>query len=291
MSAPTKTLGTPAKQTWLKPGRQSQSTGRRLTAGTILAAAVIVLAVAWALLPSLFASHDPVASTQQALQPPSTAHWFGTDAMGRDLYSRVVHGTSYSLLAALIAVALGAAVGSAIGMVAGTLGGKTDVLLMRLVDVLLSIPTLLLSLSVIVLLGFGVVNAAIAVGVGAVATFARLSRAKAVQVSTSDFVEAAYGSGSTFLQVLRRHVVPNSLGPILALAAIQFGTAVLAISTLGFLGYGAQPPTPEWGLIIAEGRDYLATAPWLTLLPGAVLVVLVISTNQLGQQIQGQDND
>ena len=155
---------------------------------------------------------------------------------------------------------------------------------MRVVDVLLAIPGLLLSLSVIILLGFGTVNAAIAVGLGSVAAFARLMRAEVARVRRTEYVEAAYGSGGTFVTVLRRHVLPNSLTPIAALAALQFGTAILAISTLGFLGYGAPPPTPEWGLLIAEGRNYVATAWWLTALPGLVVVAVVHSANRISHR-------
>ncbi|MFT0847081.1 ABC transporter permease [Actinomycetaceae bacterium L2_0104] len=258
--------------------------------GTVASLAVVLLAVGWALFPEFFTFQSPIAGNNQALASPSSQHWFGTDALGRDLYTRVVYGASNSLRAAVIAVFVGATVGSLIGTTAGTIRGRTDAIFMRFVDVLLSIPTLLLSLSVIILLGFGVVNAAIAVGVAAVASFARLSRSKALQVSTSDYVEAAYGSGATFGQVLLRHVLPNSLGPIVALAALQTGTAILGISTLGFLGYGAQPPTPEWGLIIAEGRNYVATSPWVTVLPGVVLVAVVLATNHLSHHIQNRDS-
>lgn len=258
--------------------------------GTVLALVTVLVAVAWAFVPGLFATLSPTAGSGASLQAPSLEHWFGTDALGRDVYTRVVYGASKSLSAAFIAVLVGATLGSLIGTIAGTVRGKTDTILMRFVDVLLSIPGLLLSLSVIILLGFGVVNAAIAVGVGAVASFARLSRSKALHVTSSDYVEAAYGSGATFGQVLWRHVLPNSLGPIVALAALQIGSAILAISTLGFLGYGAQPPTPEWGLIIAEGRNYVSTSPWLTVLPGAVLVAVVLSTNHLSHQIKNRNN-
>lgn len=157
---------------------------------------------------------------------------------------------------------------------------------MRVVDVLLAIPGLLLALSVIVLLGFGVTNAAIAVGVTSIAVFARLSRSQVVRVRRSDYVEAAFGSGGTFLAVLGRHVLPNSLGAVLALAALQFGSAILQISTLGFLGYGAPPPTPEWGLLIAESRDYVASAWWLTTLPGVVVAAVVLAANRIAAAIR-----
>ena len=239
------------------------------------------------MIPGVFAPGDPLTGTPaDKLLPPSAAHWFGTDTLGRDLFGRVVHGAVHSLSGALIAVTVGLALGTLIGAIAGALGGVVDDILMRVVDVLLAIPGLLLSLSVIILLGFGTVNAAIAVGLGSIAAFARLMRA---------------GGRSRAAHRVRRGRVrqrrprsspcsggtccPNSLTPIVALAALQFGTAILAISTLGFLGYGAPPPTPEWGLLIAEGRNYVATAWWLTALPGLVVVVVVLSANRISHRI------
>lgn len=252
----------------------------------LLAVAVLVIVIAWAVVPQLFTSQDPLAGVPaDALQGPSAAHWFGTDPTGRDLFSRVVHGARYSLTGGVVAVAVGLVAGTAIGVIAGSIGTIVDEILMRVVDVLLSIPGLLLSLSVIILLGFGTTNAAIAVGVTSVAAFARLSRSEVVRVRRSDYVEAAFGSGGRWGSVLLRHVLPNSLTPVLALAALQFGTAILAISTLGFLGYGAPPPTPEWGLLISEGRSHLATSWWLTTLPGVVVVVVVLSANRLSGAI------
>lgn len=260
---------------------------RLLRPGTVVPIAVIVIALAWALFPGLFAAGSPTESAGAALQAPSAAHLFGTDATGRDLYTRVVHGASQSIIGALVAVAVGLIVGTALGVTAGAVGGVLEEVLMRIVDVLLAIPALLLSLSVVILLGFGTTNAAIAVGVTSIAVFARLARSQVVSVRAAEYVEAAYGSGGTFLSVLWRHILPNSLTPVIALAALQLGSAILQISTLGFLGYGAPPPTPEWGLLIAEGRNYVATAWWLTVLPGAVVALVVLATNRLSQAIGG----
>lgn len=257
--------------------------------GFVLPALVIVVAVLWALFPGLFTTQNPTETAAAALQAPSAEHWFGTDATGRDLYARVIYGASQSIIGALVAVAVGLVAGTAIGVIAGAVGGATDEILMRIVDVLLAIPALLLSLSVVILLGFGTTSAAIAVGVTSIAVFARLARSRVVSVRVADFVEAAYGSGGTFLGVLWRHILPNSLTPVIALAALQLGSAILQISTLGFLGYGAPPPTPEWGLLIAEGRNYVATAWWLTVLPGIVVVLVVLATNRLSQAIRGGD--
>lgn len=254
--------------------------------GAVISVVILVLALAAAVVPQLFTSLDPDSGTFAPLLEPNPENWFGTDSVGRDLYARVVHGARQSLSGAVIAVLVGLIVGTLIGLLAGTQRGWVDTVLMRLVDVLLSIPSLLLSLSVIILLGFGTMNAAIAVGVTSVATFARLARSQVLTVAGSDFVEAAYGSGGTRVQVLLRHVLPNSLTPVLALAALQFGSALLQLATLGFLGYGAPPPTPEWGLLIADSRDYIATSWWLTILPGVVIIAVVLAANHLSQIIR-----
>lgn len=254
--------------------------------GMILSAVVLGLAILAALVPGLFTGHSPYSGESVALLPPSAHHWFGTDSVGRDLYTRVIYGARQTLLGALIAVAVGIVFGTLLGLLAGSLRGWVDTAIMRFVDVLLSVPALLLSLAVIILLGYGTLNAAVAVGITSVATFARMTRSQTISVAGADFVEAAYGSGGTRPQVLLRHILPNSLTPVLALAALQFGSAILQLSVLGFLGYGAPPPTPEWGLLIADARDYMATSWWLTALPGLVIVAVVLSANHLSRSIQ-----
>lgn len=256
------------------------------TPGALIASAILALALVAVVFPSLLSNGNPYSGQSEALLSPSLEHWFGTDAVGRDLYTRMVYGTRQTLFGALIAVLVGLIAGTLIGLFAGATRGWVDVVLMRIVDVLLSIPSLLLALSVIILLGYGSVNAAIAVGVTSVATFARLARSQVLKVASLDFVEAAYGSGATKAQVLLTHILPNSLTPVLALAAVQFGSAVLQLSVLGFLGYGAPPPTPEWGLIIADSRDYIATSWWLTVLPGIVIIAVVVSANHLSRIVQ-----
>jgi len=252
------------------------------TPGLLLAWAVIAVVILWAVVPGLFTSYNPISGVPaEKLQAPSLAHLFGTDALGRDLLARIIYGAVHSLSGAFLAVSVGLVAGSAIGVIAGSAGGILDDILMRVVDVLLSIPGLLLSLSIIILLGFGTTNAAIAVGIGSIAAFARLSRSEVVRVRRTDYIEASFGSGGKYAHVLLRHVLPNSLNAVIGYAALQFGVAILAISTLGFLGYGAPPPTPEWGLLIAEGRNYVATSWWLTTLPGLVVVVVVLAANRI----------
>ncbi|MBB3952904.1 ABC transporter permease [Aureimonas jatrophae] len=253
-----------------------------------LSTAVLALALLFAVAPSLFSGHSAIAGLAgQQLKPPSIAHWLGTDELGRDVYARIVHGARYSLSGAAIAVGIGLGLGTLVGLLAGALGGRTDGVLMRLVDVMLAIPTLLLSLAFIVILGFGHVQVAVAVGITSVASFARLVRSEVMTVRRSDYVEAAFGSGGTFAAVLWRHVLPNSMTTVLAYAALQLGWAILQISALGFLGYGAPPPTPEWGLMIAEGRNYMARAWWLTVFPGLATIVVVLAANRVGRALSG----
>lgn len=262
---------------------------QKLQPGLALAWLVMAIVILWALAPSWFTSFsgtDGIAGAQRLA--PSAGHWLGTDQLGRDLYARIVYGASHSLSGAIIAVVLGLIVGTALGLFAGALGGVTDTVIMRVVDVLLAIPGLLLSLSVIILLGFGTLHAAIAVGITSIANFARLARSEVVLVRHSDYVEAAYGSGGTFWAVLWRHVLPNSLTSVLAFSALQFGNAILAISTLSFLGYGTPPPTPEWGLLIADGRNYISTAWWLTTFPGIVVILVVLAANRISRSFRGK---
>jgi len=262
--------------------------GWRWQPGLWLAYAIIAAAALAAITPGLFTHFSPIEGIAGAQRlAPQADYWLGTDQLGRDVYTRIIYGASHSLSAALVAVAMGLFIGTAIGVIAGAFAGRVESVLMRLVDVLLAIPSLLLSLPVIILLGFGTVNAAIAVGVASIASFARLARGEVVRIRHSDYVEAAFGSGGTFWTVLWRHILPNSLTAVLAFATLQFGQAILALSTLSFLGYGTPPPIPEWGLLIAEGRNYLSTAWWLTTFPGLVVIAVVLATNRISRQLSG----
>ena len=257
-----------------------------LQPGLWLAWLVMTVAVLMAFAPQWFTEFNPLDGIAGAQRlAPQAGHWLGTDQLGRDVWSRIVYGAGHSLSAALAAVAMGLVFGTALGTVAGARGGRVEAVVMRIVDILLAIPSLLLSLTVIILLGFGTLNAAMAVGVAAIASFARLSRAEVVRIRHSDYVEAAYGSGGTFLAVFWRHILPNALSPVLAFATLQFGQAILALSTLSFLGYGTPPPVPEWGLLIAEGRNYLSTAWWLTTFPGIAVIAVVLAANRISQQL------
>jgi peptide/nickel transport system permease protein len=250
----------------------------------------LTLAILWmcavvlaAFVPSLFATSSPLAVGNAIKAAPSWHHLFGTDEIGRDLYSRVVYGASLSMRASLIAILVGLVAGAPVGLLAGYLGGWLDAVLMRVVDVLLSVPSLLLSLTVVIALGFGITEVALAVGVAFVASSARIMRGEVLKIRQSPYVEAARAGGARRSRVLWRHVLPNSLDAVLVLAAMEFGAAILSISALSFLGYGVQPPAPEWGSLVADGRDYLNTAWWLTTMPGLTIVATVLAANRISR--------
>jgi peptide/nickel transport system permease protein len=280
-------LGSPAD-----PGRKRSAGAVRfflVRPGLVISIVVVVLVVLASFWPGVFTSQDPLhGAPAQNFQGPGAAHWFGTDELGRDLFSRVVHGAQLSLKATLIAVAVAFLVGGLLGLLAGFIGGWTDDLLMRFVDVLLSIPALFLSLALVTALGYGTVKVAVAVGVASVAAFARVMRAEVLRVRQAVFVEAARSCGARWYTVLGRHVLPNAMGPVIVLATLDFGSAILAVSSLSFLGYGAPPPAPEWGSLISDGRNYLGNAWWLTALPGLTIAATVLSTNRIARALDGE---
>lgn len=247
----------------------------------------LLLVAAMILFPTAIAPYDPLQENPDLpLAGPSLAHPFGTDYIGRDLLSRVVAGTGATIAGSFIAVVIGLLVGTTLGLLAAYFGRVTDNIIGRIIDVLLSIPTLLLSITIIVALGFGTVNAAIAVGISSIAVFARLARSEVLAVRNLPFVEASAHLGAGHLTLLFRHILPNSYSSVLSLAALQFGAAILAIASLSFLGYGAQPPDPEWGLLISEGRNYINSAPGLVYFPALAIVLTVMSLSRLAHVIR-----
>ncbi|MER5717872.1 ABC transporter permease [Streptomyces sp. NPDC002132] len=257
--------------------------------GLLLSIVVLVLVVLASFRPDLFTSQDPLKGVpSQNFRGPSGSHWFGTDELGRDVFSRVVHGAQLSLKATLIAVLVAFVVGGLLGVVAGFVGRWVDDVLMRFVDVLLSVPALFMSLALVTALGYGTVKVAVAVGVASVASFARVARAEVLRVRQAVFVEASRASGARWYSVLGRHVLPNAAGPVIVLATLDFGSSILAVSALSFLGYGAPPPAPEWGTLISDGRNYLANAWWLTALPGLAIAATVLATNRIARALDGE---
>lgn len=255
--------------------------------GVLLAALFLVWVVIAAFFPTLLTTTDPAATNPAGLlQPPQFSAPFGTDELGRDLYARVVHGAELTIQAAVLAIAIAASFGLLIGVVAGAYGGFIDTVLMRIVDVKLAIPGLLLALIIISALGFSAVNVAVAVGIGFIPSLARTTRARVLSIRASDFVEAAIVNGMRPGAILFRHILPNASGPVAVLAVLDFGGAIIAVATLNFLGFGAPPPLADWGSLISEGRSFLTTAPWLSLLPGLVLACTVFALNHIAKTVE-----
>lgn len=251
--------------------------------GVVASLLFLALLVGWVLVPEVFAPTDPVAVVGDSLAPPSGAHWFGTDLNGRDVYARVVHGARLSLVAGVVAVTISLVVGGLLGMAAGFLGGVVDAVISRATEVIVSIPGLLLSLALISVLGFGVEKVAIAVGIAGIPGFVRIARSETLRIVNLPYMDAATASGTRRLVGILTHVVPNASGAIAVVAGIDLGGAVLSIAALSFLGFGAVPPTPEWGSQINEGRTYVASAWWWSLFPALVAGLTVLSVNRISR--------
>lgn len=255
-----------------------------IAAGTVLA--VIALA---AVAPGLLATHDPLLTdVRSTLQPPSAAHWFGTDQSGRDVYSRVVYGAGRSVGIGLLATALALVVGVVAGSLSAVAPRLVDAAAMRVVDVLLAFPEFLVALLVVAVLGPGAVNVAIAVTIAAVPVYMRLARAQTRSLAAAEHVEAARLIGVPAAVVHGRHVLPGVLGAVSVLATIGIGTSILAAAGLSFLGLGPSEPTAEWGLMLSAGRNLLLQAPWVALFPGLAITATVVSVSVVGRILRAR---
>lgn len=252
-------------------------------AGGILLLAIVSLSLA---APGL-ATYDPIATAPaDQLQPPSLSHLAGSDLFGRDVWSRLLWGGRQSLGAGALAVALAVLPGSLLGLLAGYAGGRLESFLMRIVDVLLAFPSLLLALAIVAWLGPGLLSVTLAVGLAGIPRFARLVRAGAAGIRLEPFIEAARVIGCRPGRILLHHVAPNVREIIIPLGSLELGYALLNIGALSFLGLGTQPPTPEWGAMLAEGRTLLRHAPWISTAPGLAITLSVLAFNLLGDALR-----
>ncbi|SDN17309.1 peptide/nickel transport system permease protein [Cryobacterium flavum] len=270
-----------------QPDRAAQSGRRRRFGVAETAAAVLALfLLASAVVPQLLAPGDPLGiDPLSAFQPPSGAHGFGTDESGRDIYTRVVHGTQYSLLIGAAATAIGLGLGIVLGTLAGMLGRVVDFTVNRVLEVLFAFPGLLLALLFILIFGPGVATATIAVGLSTAPGYARIIRAQLISVRSAAFVEAATVLGRTRWQILLRHILPNTLAPLFVLATLGIGQAIVWAATLSYLGLGAEPPTAEWGAMLSAGRTYITSAWWMSFFPGLFIVLTAVTATVLGRSI------
>jgi peptide/nickel transport system permease protein len=225
-------------------------------------------------------------SVRERLLPPSEAHWLGTDEFGRDVFTRLVHGSRLTLQIGFVSVGIALIVGGLMGVLSGFVGGWFDVLVMGFVDVLLAFPAILLALAIIAVMGPGLTNTMIAVGIASVPGFARVVRAATLDVKERVYVEAARALGGSSVHIMFRHIGRNIVSPLLVLVTLQFPVALLSSAALGFVGLGAQPPEPEWGAMLVSARDYLRRAPWLVNAPGIAIVLTVLGFNLLGNALR-----
>jgi peptide/nickel transport system permease protein len=252
----------------------------------IAGAALVVVVLVAGLLSPLVAPFDPTLITPDALAAPSRAHLFGTDDLGRDIFSRVLYGARISPLVGLLAVAISASVGVTMGLIAGYAGGPADNVLMRVVDILLSFPGIVLAIGVVAILGPGLNHALVAVGIAGIPTFARVVRGSVLVEKEKEYVEAARLLGVPTPRLLLLHILPNVLAPVLVLSTLSVAGAILAAAGLSFIGLGAQLPTPEWGAMLSQGRNYLAVQWWVAAFPGAAIAMTVLGVNLMGDGIR-----
>ena len=256
-----------------------------LSIGYIVILGVAALAAPW------IAPHNPTEQNLDArFSPSDTVHLLGTDNFGRDILSRVIYGSRSALLVGIVAVSIAVLVGSIVGLIAGLAGRATDNLLMLLMDSLLSFPTILLAITVVSFLGYGLIQVMLAIGVIFSPVFARLVRAETLVIKTESYVEASRALGTPIIKTVYKHIIPNLLGKVIVQCSITFALTVVIEASLSYLGLGTQPPNPSWGLMLKDARNYLVQAPWMAIYPGMVLALTVLSFNILGDVLSEKLN-
>ena len=254
---------------------------------TMLGLVVIVLFYFLAIFGEFLAPYDPYEIVMsRRLQAPSLTHFLGTDELGRDVFSRILSGAKYSLRVGLIVIAIAGFVGASVGVIAGWFGGRVDNFIMRTADVFLAIPGLILALAIVSALGFGLTNVMIALSITWWPWYARLIRGITLSIREKEYVIAASSSGASSFRIITKHLLPNAISPLIVTMSLDFGGVIIAAAGLSFIGFGAQPPTPEWGLMIASARAYLQLAWWLPTFPGLSIFLVVIGFNLLGDGLR-----
>ena len=248
---------------------------------------IILLIVRVAICAPLISPYDPYESAiQNSLLPPSAEHYFGTDKLGRDIFTRILYGARISITMALIVVVISGGLGTLIGVISAYVGGKIDNAIMRVTDVFLAFPGIVLAIAIAGVLGGSAVNAVLAVVIVGWTKYARLARSLTLKVKQQDYLSAAITNGTRPIAMIRRHILPNIIPIIIVTAALDIGALMMELAGLSFLGFGAQPPTPEWGLMLNEGRQLIQTAPWLMIFPGLAIASVVAIFNLWGDSLR-----
>ena len=259
----------------------------RKNRAAVVGMAILLTIILVAIFADMLAPCDPYLQVYaEALQPPSAAHLFGTDEFGRDIFSRVLYGARISLLVGVVSVAIACVLGSLLGASAGYFGGAYDAVVMRCMDVLLAIPSLLLNLSIVAALGKSVFNMMLAVGVSNIPRYCRIMRASVLQIKNTEYVDAARVSGASHMFIILRHIIPNCLAPIIVQATLSVSSAIIACAGLSFLGVGIPAPIPEWGAMLSNGKDFLRHNAYITIFPGLAIMLTVLSLNLMGDGLR-----
>ena len=255
--------------------------------GALFGAFIVLIFLIVGALPGLIAPYDPYASNlQNRLSAPSRDHWLGCDEFGRDVLSRIIYGARLSILIGGLGVFLAILIGVPLGILSGYFGGLAENLIMRLIDIMLAFPGILLAIAIVSVLGFGLTNVIIAIGIFSIPTYARLTRGAVLAVKNLDYITSARALGSGHLRIIFRDVLPNSLSPLIVQTTLRIATALLTASSLSFLGLGAQPPLPEWGAMLSNARVYIRMAPHLIMFPGLAIMLVVLAFNLMGDGLR-----
>ena len=248
---------------------------------------ILIILIISAIFASLLAPYDPIDSNiLQRLQGPTLKHWLGTDDLGRDILSRIIYGSRISLQVGVISVSISLVFGGMAGVLAGYYGGKIDMFIMRFIDIMLAFPSVLLAIGIMAVLGPKLSNAMIAISIVNMPRFARIVRASVLMVKSEEYVVAAEAIGATDFQIVFKYILPNCLAPVIVQSTLSIASAILEAAGLSFLGLGAQPPTPEWGAMLSEGRSALQIAPWVVAFPGIAIMITVVGFNLLGDGLR-----
>ncbi len=250
---------------------------------------ILTLLVLAAIFADVIADYDTMVVAQnipERLQGPSAAHWFGTDEFGRDIFARLVHGSRVSLVVGLLSMSISLLIGGSLGAFAGFYGGKVDNVIMRIMDIFLAVPSILLAITIVAALGTNLANVMLAIGISGIPTFARVVRAAVMSVKDQEFVESSRAIGAGSITIIFREILPNCMAPIIVQSTLFVASAILSTASLSFIGLGVQPPDPEWGAMLSSGRNFLRDAVHITLFPGLAIIITILALNLLGDGLR-----
>lgn len=250
---------------------------------------ILIILILLAVFADVIANYDTVVIKQnlsERLMAPNSKHWLGTDEFGRDIFARLIHGARVSLKVGILAVSLAIVLGGILGAISGFYGGKIDNIIMRIMDIFLAVPSILLAIAIVSALGPSIINLMIAISVSSVPRYARIVRASVLSIRDQEFVEAAKAIGASNTRIIFKHIIPNSLAPVIVQGTLGVASAILSTAGLSFIGLGIQPPDPEWGSMLSGGRQYLRYAWWVTTFPGVAIMITILSLNLLGDGLR-----